>query len=298
MHPVEALQRLGGVADRKALLRLTSRRRLRTSLAGGEVVKAGHRGYALVTSQAGLRAARQLSGIASHENAAIWHGWEIKLEPEQPHVIVPRDRKVAAHRRRGIRVWFRSLEEHEHDGLVTSKERTVIDCARDLPFDRALAVADSALRHGDVTRDQLVELALAVPTRGRARALRVALAADGGAANPFESVLRAIALDVRGLTVEAQAVISESGYTCRPDLVDRSRRIVIEADSFEFHSTRKALRRDIERYNNLVVRGWTVLRFAWEHVMFEPDYVRACLVAVTGGPEEPAIPMAKPRKSA
>ncbi len=41
-------------------------------------------------------------------------------------------------------MWYRDLEEHEHDGVSTSKERTVIDCAKDLPFDRALAVADSA----------------------------------------------------------------------------------------------------------------------------------------------------------
>lgn len=298
MHPVEALRRLGGVADRKTLLRLTSRRRLRTSLARGEVVKAGRYGFALVTAQAGLRAARALTAIASHESAAIYHGWEVKLPPERPHVIVPRHRKVPEHRRRGVHLWFRDLADHEHDGLATNKERTVIDCARDLPFDQALAVADSALRHGDVTKDRLLARALAIPTRGRAKAMRVVLAADGRAANPFESVLRAIALDVPGLAVEPQVVITEHAYTARPDLVDRAKRLVIEADSFEFHSTRKALRRDIERYTNLVVRGWIVVRFAWEHVMFEPEYVRSCLLALVEGPETLAIPAAAGRESA
>jgi hypothetical protein len=32
---------------------------------------------------------------------------------------------------------------------VTSPAWTVIDCAKDLPFDEALAIADSALRHGE-----------------------------------------------------------------------------------------------------------------------------------------------------
>jgi very-short-patch-repair endonuclease len=167
---------------------------------------------------------------------------------------------------------------------VTSPHRTVLDCARDLPFREALAIADSALRHRDVDHDELVKRALELPTTGRSAALRVVGAATALAANPFESVLRAIALDVPGLHVEPQVWIVERGFRGRPDLVDRRRRIVIEADSYEFHGHRRALKRDCERYTGLVVRGWTVVRFAWEHVMFEPDYVRDCLVALVEGP--------------
>lgn len=97
------------------------------------------------------------------------------------------------------------------------------------------------------------------------------------AANPFESVLRAIALDVPGLDLRPQVVVSEAGWTGRPDLVDRERRIVVEAESFEFHGRRAALRHDCERYTALVLLGWTVVRFAWEHVMFAPEYVSGCL---------------------
>jgi very-short-patch-repair endonuclease len=97
-------------------------------------------------------------------------------------------------------------------------------------------------------------------------------------------VLRAIALDVPGLDVEPQVIIDDRGFRGRPDLVDRRRRLVLEADSFEWHGSRKALKHDCARYNGLVIRGWTVLRFAWEHVMFEPDFVRQCLIAVVEGP--------------
>src|SRR2546422_961802 len=76
------------------------------------------------------------------------------------------------------------------------------------------------------------------PAGYRARCVRVAEQADGRAANPFESVLRAIALDVPGLQVEPQIWIEPIG---RPDVVDVRRRVVIEADSFEFHGRRKAL---------------------------------------------------------
>ena len=37
--------------------------------------------------------------------------------------------------------------------------------------------------------------------------------------------------------------------------------MVLEAESFEWHSSRQALRRDARRYNLLVIDGWIVLRF-------------------------------------
>jgi hypothetical protein len=90
------------------------------------------------------------------------------------------------------------------DAGVTSPIRTVVDCARVLPFDQALAVADSALRSGDVEPQQLREATVSSPRTGRSRAVRVTAAADGRAANPFESVLRALAGDVAGLHVIPQ----------------------------------------------------------------------------------------------
>lgn len=109
--------------------------------------------------------------------------------------------------------------------------------------------------------------------------MRVAQEADGRAANPFESVLRAIALDA-GPRLTPQIVIHDRGFTCRPDLVDVERKLVVEADSFEFHASRAQLRKDCRRYTGLSIRGWTVLRFSYEDVMHDQDYVRASLVAM------------------
>ncbi|MCE5288012.1 MAG: DUF559 domain-containing protein [Nocardiaceae bacterium] len=298
MHPVEALKRLGGVADRKTLLRFTTRRRLRTALSTGLITKAGRRGFALTTTQSGLVAARKVNGVASHESAATYHGWPIKLAPDKDQVTVPRHRKISPRSHPNIKLWFRDIDVDDHDGQATKKVRTVIDCAKDLPFDQALAVADSALRSGTVESDDLLRAARRVKTRGRAQALRVAIEATHLADNPFESVLRSIALDVPGLDVRPQVTITEYGFTCRPDLVDEARRIVIEADSFEFHGSRTSLAKDIERYTNLVARGWRVIRFSWEHVMFEPEYVRACLVALVDGPETLAIQQIPSRNAA
>jgi very-short-patch-repair endonuclease len=285
MHPVAALDRLGGTGDLRTLVRSTTRHRLRAAVRRGEVIRVGHGRFALPTADVGLKAAARLAGVASHASAAAVHGWELGRQPQKPAVIVPRNRKVPRDRRHGVDLRYRRLAPEEVHGSVTSPHRTVIDCARDLPFPEALAIADSALRHGHVDADRLVELAVALPSNGRTQALRVVENASALAANPFESMLRAIALDVPGLDVQPQVWIVERGFRGRPDLVDRERRLVIEAESFEFHGRRRALKRDCERYTALVIRGWTVIRFAWEHVMFEPDYVRDCLVALVEGPD-------------
>src|SRR4051812_34143960 len=46
---------------------------------------------------------------------------------------------------------------------------------------------------------------------------------------------------------------------------------------FENHGTRAALKRDCRRYTGLAARGWVVLRFTWDEVMFDPGYVLAAL---------------------
>jgi very-short-patch-repair endonuclease len=271
---VEALHRCGGAADLTTLSRLSSRRRLRRALANGTVVRVGTGRYALPTAHVALVAAHRVRGVISHRSAAAWWGWELKTQPPWPDITVPKHRRCD---RRGVELHWSDLDEGEvREGVVTSRERTLVDCARTLPFDEALAVADSALRREDISPDTLQALARDARGPGSARIRRVAARADGRAANPFESVLRAIAID-EGLQVTPQLVVHIRDGEVRPDLVDQERGLVLEADSFEWHGSRSALRRDCRRYNALVQDGWIVLRFAWEDVMHDQDYVRAVL---------------------
>ena len=281
----EAMARLGGVAGGRELRRLTSRRKVARAARRGEIVQEAHGKYALPTADEARRAAHRLSGVVSGRSAAAAHGLPMKTQPERPEVTVPRNRKVLPERRQGVDVRWRDIPPEHVRGGVLRVGPAVIDCARTLPFDEALAIADSALRKGMVSRATLLRLAEGVRTTGREQALRVAREASGKADNPFESALRAIGLDVPGLDLQPHVLIEERGVRVAPDLVDVERRIVVEAESFEFHGRRKALKRDCERYNALVLRGWRVVRFAWEHVMFEPSYVRACLVALAALPD-------------
>jgi len=277
MHPTRALRQFGGIARRDQLRSLSSSRRIQQALDDGSIVRVAHGRYSLPLAEQGRGDALRLSGTASHLTAANHWGWSVKLTPDRPHVTVRAKRSLPAGAGDGTVVHWRDLDADDViDGWVTTRERTLIDCCLDLPFDEALSVADSALRSG-LKRAAVTERALWLGPRQVARVERVLAAAHGKAANPFESVLRATALDVRGLAVEVQHRIRHDDFFARVDLADPDLEIVLEADSFEFHGKRSALRRDCHRYDELVARGWLVLRFAWEQVMFEPEWVASVI---------------------
>lgn len=276
MDVVEVLSQLGGEASPRQVHKLTSRHALRKALETGRVVRVRQGLVALPALTDGLSAARTAHGAQSHLSAALAHGWAVKRPPSLPMVTVPRNRRLTDERRTLMRVFWGTLTDDELAERLTAPARTVIDCARVLPFDEALAVADSALRSGAVSMDELRAAEAASPRTGRPAVRPVLAAADGRAANPFESVLRAVALQVHGLDVEPQVQIGEA----RVDLADRRLRIVIEAESWEFHASKEAFRKDVRRYTELVRQGWLVVRFLWEDVMHEPDLVREVVVDV------------------
>ncbi|MGN6576347.1 MAG: DUF559 domain-containing protein [Nocardioides sp.] len=284
MDPVRALERLGGVARTSQLRKMTTPAKIRGAERRGDIVRLARGRYALPTAQDGVVAATRLSAVLARSSAAAYWGWELKTQPPVPELIVPRNRNVPEGRRRGVEISWAELRPDEVDGIATSRERTLVDCMRFLPYDEALAVADSALRHGDTTSALLKWLATQVTGKGAAQARRVAAAASGLAANPFESALRAITEKVKGLHVEPQVWLQLDGKWMRPDLLDVRHRLIIEAESFEWHGKRKALERDCVRYNAFAMAGFVVLRFSWEQVMFDPAYVERCLRNALAGP--------------
>jgi len=271
MKAVTALERLGGVASTRALLRLTNRRQIRRALKQRTITRLARGRYALPTAAVARAAATALTGVVCLRSAAAHHGWALKTQPDLPEVAVDPRRHLAPERRAGVRIAWMNVAADDVVAGVTTPLKTVLDCARHLPFDEALAIADSALRSGLVTRAELD--GVSVRGAGAAAVRRVLAYADARAANPFESVLRALCIE-EGLDVVPQHPIDLATGTVHPDLVDVLRRLVLEADSWSFHATRKAHRRDCARYNLLVVHGWRVLRFTWEQVMHDQAYVR------------------------
>lgn len=283
LEPPDALRRLGVVADASQLRAVCDHWAIRKAVRDGSIVRAGPRRYALPGTTDTLLAAARLGGVVSHLSAAIYWGWPVKSQPDRPHVTIPRRRARSAEARHGVQVYWADLPAEDiHQSQVTSPVRTVVDCARSLPLDEALSVADSALRQESVTRERLREAAQRLPRTGRTRALAVVEMADGRADNPFESCLRALASTVPGLQVTPQFQIADIG---RADLVDEHLRLVVEAESIAFHNSEQSFRRDIRRYTAMVCNGWRVVRFCWEDVMFRQGYVREVLLAlVRAGP--------------
>ena len=276
MEVAEVLHRAGGVASSAALAELVGRPALRRAVESGAVVRAGRGTYRLPESEQHRVDAARLHACLDLTSAALAHGWPVKLPPARSQVVVPRGRTVAPARRSGVQLRWGEVTKAELAAGVTDPVRTVLDCARFLATDEALAVADSALRAG-VPRTDLLLACARLPRHGRSRAFRIVELATVLAANPFESVLRAVLLDVVGTSFEPQVWIANIG---RCDLADRHHRVVVEADSFEFHADPVAFAADMTRYNAFVCEGWVVLRFAWKHVMFEQDYVRATVSAL------------------
>jgi very-short-patch-repair endonuclease len=272
MEVADVLRELGGVATRAALVAATDRGTVDRALARGSIEVLARGRYALPEVEGAVAAAHRLAGALCLTSAALHHGWAVKTVPDRPHVAVPRNRRVPGHARAHVHYL-----DVPPGSIVLDEVATLAHCLRRLPFDEALAVADSALRAGEDTA--LRQAAALARGPGSKQVRRVAGLARAEAANPFESVLRAIALGVSGLRVEPQVLITSVEPWCRPDLVDRELRIVLEADSFEWHGGRAALARDARRYNLLVVDGWLVLRFAWEDVMLDPCYVGSVLRA-------------------
>lgn len=289
----DTLAFLGGMSTWGELRLVHPARLVRRAVAAGTIVRATRGRYVLPSTARQLTTAQSRSAVLSHLSAAAHHGWKVKTVPDAAWVTVPLNRRLRPAQRAGVVPRWADLPRPDVRHGVTTPLRTVLDCARALPFDEALAVADSALRSRDVTRAELSEAAAGARGPGSRRVRRIATHADGRAANPFESVLRALCLD-EGFDLTPQLQVAEAGLYAVVDLGSERLRLAVEADGFEHHGTRKGLRKDCRRHTELAVFAWSSLRFSFEDVMVEQAWVRWALrswrmVRDGGIPDDPPL---------
>jgi very-short-patch-repair endonuclease len=136
-------------------------------------------------------------------------------------------------------------------------------------------IADSAMRKGLVTIDELRSPAAAARGRHAGRLQRVVAQADSRRGSVLESLLRM-------LLVQAGLVLDKTRWSIRDDdglfvaVVDFAwlgARLIVEADGFEFHRDRSDYRKDRRRANAFCRLDWRLLRFSWEDIRLEPEYV-------------------------
>lgn len=213
--------------------------------------------------------------VLSHASAGVLHGLPIPYRLFS-RVHVTRDRPGGGH-------IGRYLHEHpirlptnhvtlEAGRPVTTLARTVVDLARCLPFDWAVAVVDHALRAG-LDQDEIgVVLAEGGRAHGNANA-RAALAfGDPRAESPGESRSRAIfsqhALPIPELQHE---VFRGDLLIGRSDFAWKHARVLGEFDGTAKYgalvrpgeTAREALVREMRREDALRGEGWLVLRWVW-----------------------------------
>jgi very-short-patch-repair endonuclease len=268
---VTALTSLGGSAHVRDLDDLCGRAAVRRAVARGEIRRIARGRYALPEAPDPRLTAVRVSGVVSHQSAARLWGIAQLDDDRRPHVTVaPTRARVAGSP--AVLHWASLAPAEVVDG-VTVPLRTVLDISRTGSFRAGLACADSALRDRLVRSGDLAAAAARLTNRGSRIARRVAEYADARAGSVLESALRAIVIELGVTGFVPQLQIDEGGLRARVDLGHPGLRIVLEADSFEHHGHRTALARDCHRYSELTSRGWLVLRFAWEHVIFDPGWV-------------------------
>ncbi|TCC58589.1 hypothetical protein E0H73_25010 [Kribbella pittospori] len=275
--PGEVLARLGGWATFAELSALTSRRAVAAALEQGEVRRIALGIYALPELPVDLAAALAYDGVRSHLSAASTWQLPLLVVPEKPHVTVPPNR----HPRPGppaVLHWA-AVDADERRDRTTSLLRTVVDCARVLPFGEALAVADAALATGYLNREELLAATVAMRGPGCPNARRTALAATGLSGSILESMLRALLIDEGIDGFEPQVPVTNGLFRARVDLGHRLARVALEADGFAFHGSRRDFAADCHRYDELVAAGWLVLRLTYEHIIGDPAWVVATVRA-------------------
>jgi len=279
------LARRGGWATFADLVEVVSRRTLAAALERGEVQRIAQGIYALPGLPADQAAMLAYDGVRSHLSAAAAYGLPLLVAPEKPHVTIPPKRRP----RSGppaVLHWAGTDSDERRD-RITSLSRTVVDSSRILPFAEALAVADAALATGRLSQDELLTAAGTMRGPGCPNARMVAAAATRRSGSFLESMLRALLISAGIDGFEPQVLVTNGQFRARVDLGHQRARLALEADSFEFHGSRRDFTADCSRYDELVAAGWLVLRLTYEHVIGDPAWVvatvRAALAQRLGG---------------
>ena len=154
--------------------------------------------------------------VVSHTSAALLHGlpwWVDTLV----RVHVTRSRPSGGRRDSVVHVHPARLEPHDRvqvEGMtLTSLSRTTADCMRALPYRRAVALGDAALRLG-LTHEELDDqLQRAAGRTGASNARRAAAFIDGRSESVDESYSRVLLHELRLVPTDLQVhVHDESGH--------------------------------------------------------------------------------------
>lgn len=207
----------------------------------------------------------RIGGILTATSASPHHGlWT--LHDEHLHVLVARNasrgRLDSVGAKRAVCLHW-AKDRINRSVPSADPLQLIADSAHCQPRTTAIILADSALNKRLLTREMLES---AIP--------RIADWCDAGSQSGTESIVRTN-LRGRGVTVRSQVFINGVG---RVDLLV-GHRLVVECDSAEFHDGYHSAR-DYERDQELIRRGYIVLRLTYRDVVHNWPRVEALIMEI------------------
>ncbi|MEY9213224.1 DUF559 domain-containing protein [Thermobifida halotolerans] len=162
---------------------------------------------------------------------------------------------------------------------VTTRERTVLDCARRLPRLEAVAAVDQLLSLGADT-DQVDGLVSSLTGHSHARRVRSVLdGADPQAASAMESWCRCLVRDAEPPHPHSQVpLLLPDGRRAFLDLGFPRYRLALEYDGREHHTRPADQSHDKRRRAQFRDLGWEVLVVTSANVVESPDQVLSALL--------------------
>lgn len=185
------------------------------------------------------------------------------------HVVFPTSAsgRRSAGRERGpsvTRHWCARSDGIGSASPVMSLEHAVHDALTCVPPHLLIAVLDSLLHKGLISRNRLVAVIAGGPLRVRHLIKHLEPRSESG----IESVLRYL-LAISGIDVDVQVTMRSRD---RLDLAIGDW-LAIEADGRETHAKEKAFTKDRERVVRLISQGRITLQFPYATIMFRSDEV-------------------------
>jgi very-short-patch-repair endonuclease len=219
--------------------------------------------------------------VLSHRSAAEL--WGIRNGARSPIEVIA----VGPRRRPGIHAHRVRLEPDEitvEDGIpVTNPARTLFDLASVVtPQQLAHALNEAEIRRltSPLPLDALIARH---PRRKGSAALRRALEKQR---RTGETVIRsdfeAAFLDFTERHGLPRPHMNEPLGPYQPDAFWAAQRLIVELDSYDIHTTRRAFERDRARDRALTTAGYRVIRITWRQLTHEPEQLASELHTLLG----------------
>jgi len=214
--------------------------------------------------------------------------WKLEVSRIDPIVIVPKARHVPVTVGRTLRSPIAPEHVTHLAGLpIASPERAIIDTLMRLKYHQAVKILDRSLQLKYLTAARLRFWTFQMQRRTGVVQLRF-LAERASEDAHSEAEHKAVRLFRRhGLTrfrVNYALLDVRGEVIAVIDIAFREQLVAVEIDGQAFHSDTESFQRDRARQNDLVRRGWRVLRFTWEDIVKRPDSVVAQVRNALGRP--------------